>query len=519
MKLPFNTRLDTHSLKFRLWMYFSLFAILLMAVLWFLQIFFLQHYYRDMKIKEINRVADTIASHIFDDDIIKQVADFSYQKDMYIQIETRGGAILFSPESDYPRTAGKNLEREIKLLRQKVFDSDKGQASYIRELPPVSQETLVYGRILFAEQSTDSNEQSNNAGDRVKTDQIEPILFYIFSPLTPVESTVNILSDQLIRVTILSILIAMALSILISRLLTKPIVSITRSATKLAEGHYDVEFEGGQYSELIRLADTLNYASKELVKSDQLQKDLIANVSHDLRTPLTMVKSYAEMIRDLSGENLEKRNLHLQVIIEEADRLNQLVSDMLVLSKMQSGVSSIEHSQFPLDVVVRHLLQSYRILEEQDGYRLVLLLEGKINLLDGNTNLLDGNADSGESEDRQKWMVIGDEQKLKQVLMNLINNAVQYCGKDQEIQVSLHRDGDTIRCQVTDHGEGIPSEELDQIWSRYYRASTNQSRPTSGSGLGLSIVREILKLHGADYGVESQLGQGSTFWFTLPVAV
>lgn len=521
MKLPFDPR----SLKFQIWLYFSIFAILLMAVLWFLQIYFLDNQYQAMKIKEINRVADTIAEHMGDRDILEKVARFSYENDMFIQIESQEGAILFTPESDYPRTSGSQLLLEILEIKKRLMMSSSGnQVSYIRTLPPGNQETLVYGRLIQIDQGTAGGRMNGTMQERMEermNDRMmdggmmsgsRPVLLYIFSPLTPVGSTVTILQSQLIRVTFLSILIAMILSILISRWISRPIVGITRSAVKLAQGDYRADFYGGHYSELVRLADTLNHASRELAKSEELQRDLIANVSHDLRTPLTMVKSYAEMIRDLSGEQPEKRNLHLAVIIEEADRLNQLVTDMLALSKMQSGVIPLEKKEFSLARLVEQTLSSYRILEEQEGYRFEMVS-------DQNSVSHSGQQDWSDPV----WMVEADESRIHQVLTNLLNNAVQHSGKEKEIRVMLQQEikkgpqgpVNWIRCSIIDRGAGIPEEELTLIWERYYRGSSNHTRSANGSGLGLSIVREILKLHGADYGVESTVGQGSTFWFSV----
>ena len=140
----------------------------------------------------------------------------------------------------------------------------------------------------------------------LQTDRLsgENTYLFIYSPLTPVSTTINILAEMLIIVTILSILIGLIMSLIISRRLARPLNSITESAARLAEGRYDIHFEGTGYAETEELASTLNYAAEELSKSDKLQKDLVANVSHDLKTPLTMVKSYAEMIRDLSGDCL-----------------------------------------------------------------------------------------------------------------------------------------------------------------------------------------------------------------------
>ena len=233
--------------------------------------------------------------------------------------------------------------------------------------------------------------------------------------------------------------------------------------------------------------------SNELERSSMLQRDLMANVSHDLRTPLTMIKSYAEMIRDLSGDIPEKRNAHLDVIIEESDRLNSLVNDMLALSAMQAGTLSMDIISFNIHDAVDSILAPYRVLEEKEGYTV-------------------------HFNCREDIYVEGDEERIKQVISNLLSNAVKYCGHDKTVFINIRRWGKKVHFEVVDHGVGIKPEELSHIWDRYYKTSSNHVRPTRGSGLGLSIVKEILVMHGAKYGVESKVGKGTTVWFELNTA-
>ena len=225
--------------------------------------------------------------------------------------------------------------------------------------------------------------------------------------------------------------------------------------------------------------------------ADNRLKDLIANVSHDLKTPLTMVRSYAEMIRDLSGDNPVKRNAHLQTIIDETERLNQLVSDMATISSMQTHKVILERAIFDLGAAAATILSSYDILSEQEGYKFIF-------------------------NSPKECFAYGDENKIKQVIANLVNNAVKYCGEDKVVILSIRRSGKRYRVEVTDHGPGIAQNELPHVWDRYYKTSTNYVRRTEGSGLGLSIVKEILTLHHANYGVSSKLGRGTTFWFEIP---
>ncbi len=318
-------------------------------------------------------------------------------------------------------------------------------------------------------------------------------ILYVIAPLYPVSSTINILQNQLIYISLISLIFAFVLSVYISSRIAKPISDITEGANKLSNGEYGITFSSNYaYSEINELANTLNKASSELEKSVNLQKDLMANVSHDLKTPLTMVKSYAEMIRDLSGDVPEKRNAHLQVIIDEADRLNTLVNDILTLSAVQAGTLELHVTKFSIKELAASLIQPYELLEK-DGYHIMFNC-------------------------RQDVLVVGDEERIKQVVSNLLTNAIKYCGEDKKIFVNIKKWGKRVHCEIVDHGQGIKPDELPYVWERYYKSSTNHVRATKGSGIGLSIVKEILTAHNARFGVESKVGRGTTFWFELEVA-
>jgi signal transduction histidine kinase len=268
---------------------------------------------------------------------------------------------------------------------------------------------------------------------------------------------------------------------------------MTKKARRMAQGNFDVDFGGEIYGkELVELAEALNFARDELSKTDRMQKDLIANVSHDFKTPLTMIKGYASMIMEISGDIPEKRNKHAQVIVEEADRLASLVGDVLDLSKLSSGIEELKITAFDMSVYVEETLGRFDYLKETRGYRFVTDID-------------------------EDLYVRGDEMKLGQVLYNLIGNAVNYTGDDQTVYVSLKKEGRVCRFTVTDTGKGIKPEEIPEIWNRYYRSAETHKRPVGGTGLGLSIVKTILERHGFVFGVESEIGKGSTFYVLFPM--
>ncbi len=479
-------KIDRNSIKFKSWLYFVLFAALLMAALWIVQVLFLNNFYGVMKTAQTKGVVKEIESsfnHHKHSDFLTDVAAISESYDMYIYVVSYDGKTTYFSPSDttVARTPGFEVDENPGRTGEMLFSSQiqklnkrmiqTGEAASLKIMTSAGQEILAYGNVLTSKRN-------------------DPLIVYIFSPLWPITSTVKILVNQLLVVTIISLVLACLISFYFSTRITRPIRRITYSAERLAEGDYGIVFRGGDYTEINRLADTLTGASIELEKSDMMQKDLIANVSHDLRTPLTMIRSYAEMIRDLSGENPEKRDKHLKVIIDESDRLNALVEDLLTVSRMQSGKMTLEKKEFNLTECIRSVLNTYRVMEDSDEYTF-------------------------EFDCPSSFIVNADEDKIKQVVSNLVANAIKFCGDDKLITISLDRRGKNVICRVSDHGAGIPAEELEHIWERYYSSSSNTVREAEGTGLGLAICKEILSLHKSSFGVESTLGEGSTFWFQL----
>lgn len=318
---------------------------------------------------------------------------------------------------------------------------------------------------------------------------------FICSYLQPVGTTVAIFQRQFLFVSMIMLIVTLFISAFFATRLSNPIININKHAKDLPQGKFDAEIDEGDFNEIRQLSATLTEASKEIAKSDDLRRELMANISHDLRTPLTMIKAYAEMVRDLSGDIPEKRERHLKVIIDETDRLSSLVNDILDLSKLQSGVTEMNLSPFDLSDRLSGVISRFDILKENEG--IIIQLEAESGLI-----------------------INADVTKLEQVVYNLINNAVTYTGEDKTVIVRLFRKAPGVmRFEVTDHGDGIPPESLPYIWDRYYKVSERNKthkRAKMGSGIGLSIVKSVLERHGFAYGADSTVGQGSTFWFEAP---
>lgn len=469
-----RTGFDLYSIRTVTTLSFLWLSAFLILVIWFLQTFFINNYYEDMKARETQQSAIMIqtAYESRSSNLTNLALSISVDTGTFVRMDITGDTYVFDGGTIVEPSEA-TYSYEIEKARERLDQSNLTSMSLMANDAKTKTRRLVY--VAYLGPSVDHN------------------YLYIVAPLYPVQSTISILRQQLTYISLIAFIIAFLLARLISSRLTNPIKGITESAIELGQGKYNVKFNGGGFTETNELARTLNTASYEMQKTEHYQRDLIANVSHDLKTPLTMIKSYAEMINDISGDNPEKRKQHLHVIITEADRLNKLVNDMLAASRLQSNQVELNKEKFDIVEAALEVAETYLVLNDTDGYF--------INFTRCKPSY-----------------VYGDKEKLKQIMSNLISNAVKYCGEDKFVNIELTRIGNKkVRFDVLDHGEGIAADELAHVWERYYRSSTNHNRNVEGTGLGLSIVKSLLVLHNANYGVESKVGQGSDFWFEMDI--
>lgn len=469
-------RLKTLDLKNKLWSYFGIFAIIIMILLWVMQIIFLNNFYETMKISEISKTGRSIVREYNADPsrLAEIVLQAHYKDGLSIGVYNQYGVPLFGADIVfYPGTpSSPNSFRAFPEIVSRLEKSASNTVSFVS-----SDISRRYNSVIF--------------GAKLKSESGGIMYLCLTSPLSPMGATTQVLRLQLIIVTFASLIIAFILSYFIAKRLSRPLSTMTKSASEFAAGNYDVSFEHGGYTEINQLADSLNHAAVELAKTDTLRRDLVANVSHDLRTPLTIIRSYAEMIHDISGNNPEKRNEHAKVIMNESDRLSQLVNDILDLSKMESGVMTMDVKPFNISETIVKAVNNFSVLAEKNGY--------KFNV----------NCDN-------PYIVAGDEARIQQVIYNLISNAVNYTGDDKSVTVSAEVRENMLRVSVTDTGKGISAEDRQLVWDRYYKSSSSHHRMQVGTGIGLSIVKNILIIHNANFGIDSIEGKGSTFWFELP---
>ncbi|NLW74738.1 MAG: HAMP domain-containing histidine kinase [Clostridiales bacterium] len=483
------------SLRWELFLYLALFIVFVLAVVWLFQVKLLDRFYESIKRRELIRTADTIEEHIGKSSLYtvayQNAVDYGICV-MVLRIEGINAIKLVAVDVTGDSVLSNMTDKYVTELYNK---SKEQGGEYIdkRTKGELADAGLYYPRFFFHPQRdyyTDSDAKivSTILIRLVQGTGDEEYAILLNVEMTPMGAVVSTMSMQYLWIAVALIVGSLFLALIISRTISRPIERMNSAAKRLASGNYDVNFSGEGFREIRELADTLNYAARELSKNDRLQKELIANISHDLRTPLTMITGYGELIRDIPGENTPE---NIQAIIDEAERLNQLVNDLLDLSRLQAGAGQLKISRFNLTDTVRDTMQRYEKLVQATGYR--------INFW----------------SDREVY-VEADRNMILQVLYNLINNAINYSGEEKLVRVVQSVGEKVVRISVIDTGEGIPPEHLPYIWDRYYKVDKVHRRAAVGTGIGLSIVKNVLELHRARYGVDSTPGKGSTFWFELP---
>lgn len=472
-------RRRTHNINLILWVTLSAFALVVIVVFLVVQNLMMALRYRDETEQELAKAGEQMRKVIERPLLtIEQIGT----KMLGVANEYSVRAYLFYCVADtvylYPRLAVSEDEeaaREEELLR--TYETIAGEL-----------DESECNAMFFS-----ATEQEVSYATKVSVNGAAGYL-YLSQSLSVFSEVASKMRLTSVTTGALAVILAFVVSGFVSMLISKPVTEVTEKAKELARGNYNLTFEKHYYcTEVQELSEALEYAGAEISKADNMQKELIANVSHDFKTPLTMIKAYASMIQEISGDDKEKRQRHTQVIIDESDRLTALVSDVLDLSKLRAGITELDLAVFNLSEDVYGVAKRFDYLAVTQGYTIEIDVE-------------------------EDLYTLANRDRVGQVLYNLIGNAVNYTGEDKKVLIRLKRKGEALRFCVTDTGKGIPPEQIPTIWERYYRSSETHKRPVRGTGLGLSIVKAVLERHKIPFGVESEVGKGSTFYVDFPEA-
>ncbi len=455
----------------------------MLILLGVLLVAFIKPYYRDNRIKMI----DTIVSTIEDDLLVNKPTETSVDRANKLVNSNNVCAIIYNQNGK--RVYEADSLGELCMLDDEIsLDDDSLIVS--KDADKLIEKLNSNNTINLSLTSSVSGLEMLMYGKKISVNLANYYLV-INTPLELLESYVDFILKQYLYLSLIVIVLALVVSFLLANRITSPIVNMQKEAIKLADGDYHVSFKSDRqsYSEINDLANTLDDATDKLSKIDELRKDLLANVSHDLRTPITLIRSYAEMIKDISGDNPVKRNEHLDVIIDETEYLTKLINDMQEYSKLQAGYINLNKSNFDIKKT------TLRVCDLLDG----LLKEKNIVL----------------KKKLKSVIVYGDETKISEVIYNYLSNAIKHSYDNSKIYITMKDSEDSLYFEVKDEGEGISEEALPYVWDRYYKIDKNFRRNENSTGLGLAIAKAILEAHRAKYGVVSVLDKGSTFYFEL----
>lgn len=454
----------TSSINFKTLLYLIVFSITILLLLVISQNLLLKYSYGRYQEKKIKNVAKTIQSYDTNE-IISKLESIAYENSVCIEYFLDSNDTILYNTLMVGCGLNKNNQQIINLVNE--IENSNQDIKHIKLI------------------NRTNNTKAILSGIRVDNGHI-----FVYSPLEDLDGAAIVLKGQFVYIIVIVIIFACLISYFLSNKITGPITKITKQAKELGEGNYDLEFERSDVLEIDELADTLNHVSKDLSRIDELRRDLLANVSHDLKTPLTMIRAYAEMVRDISYQDKEKMDRDLNVIISETDRLNVLVNDILDLSKMQADADELSIEKFDLCELIREVMTKYDILQTTEDYKFILELPDNA-------------------------IVKADKHKMMQVIYNLINNAINYTGDDKKVFVRVISTKKEYIVEIEDTGKGIKKEEIPYIWDKYYKKDKKHQRNVVSTGIGLSIVKEVLTKHKFDYGVKSTLKKGSTFYFKI----
>lgn len=466
---------------------FVIAVILLFVFLWIFDLLFLDTVYESIKLRNLKECTELIKDNIANEDLEILIKHIAYHDSACVLVCDGEGNELYTQAVRTDCTIH-NISAENRIA---YFDK-------------VKENDGLYKEEITVENFNDNYNQGDFEGD-VPSEAAGGVKSVVFATVTEVNgSEVLILAEGVVtpqestRVTWIAMLgiitgmlliLAALLAAAIARYVARPIATLTDAAKEISKGNADITISGDGYREINELKEGLQYAANEVAEVEHYRRELIANVSHDLRTPLTLIKGYAEMMRDIPDEAKPE---NLQVVIDEASRLTNLVNEMLDLSKLQESGGGLKLKRFDVVGMLDELVTRHGKLIEHLGYKL-------------------------EYEHEESAVVYADETKLMQVVYNLINNAINYCGDDKTVTVREYTRHGNVRIEVTDRGEGIDVNILPHIWDRYYKSEKSHRRATVGTGLGLSIVKTVMDKHpGGVYGVVTSVGEGSTFYVELP---
>lgn len=333
------------------------------------------------------------------------------------------------------------------------------------------------------------------------------------TPVASLKESVSISNRFLIYMAIIGFIITVILTFIIAKMITNPILELADISNKMGKLDFTAKYAGNRSDEIQTLGQNMNYMSDRLEKAiyelqeanellkedikrkeaiDEMRKDFIANVSHELKTPIALIQGYAEGLNEGLCEDEESRKYYTEVILDESEKMNKMVKQLLTLSSLESGNSILHKENFNLTSLIESVL-------------------GSISILIGEKNV------NIEFDSNKEIFLNADEFKIEEVVTNYISNSIHHVRDSGEIKINVSDDGENITFSVYNTGNPIPEKDLNNIWEKFFKVDKAHSRAYGGSGIGLSIVKAIVEAHNGSVAVRNIL-DGVEFSFKIPKA-
>lgn len=493
-----------HSLRFKITFVLVVCMVMMILLCWILNKSFLGDYYRETKVSTLGKSYEEVKKLIAEKPV-DQLSEFTEEQiDRLIEI-----------------CSGNNIDVYI-IKGYLVISSNTSRTA--RERMTYSRITYVYGtnlgyeitdvELLYSNGEYDVYSQYDKRQDAnyidlysVMEDDVE---IFIRTNYESIQESTAIANRFLAYVGIAVAVIGSIIIFFVSRNFTKPILELADISKKMSGLDFDVKYKGKTKDEIALLGNSMNELSERLEKTiselksannelqsdiqnkiqiDEMRKDFLSNVTHELKTPIALIQGYAEGLEDNINEDAESRQFYCDVIIDEAQKMNKMVKKLLTLNQLEFGQNQVEMERFDLVALICSVIQSVDILVKQKQVRMIF-------------------------EEKEPVYVWADEYMIEEVITNYVSNALNHVSGANIIEIKLIRRGDVVRVAVYNTGERIPEEELEKVWIKFYKVDKARTREYGGSGIGLSIVKAIMASHNQACGVVNH-DSGVEFWCEL----
>lgn len=508
MNSIFHRAMNRHSIRMKLTLTLTVLLAVTIFLLWFLNRTLLTEYYLHSKINALGNTFDVIFDMYEGREYGKGLSNLELLRLERIRDSKNVNIYILSDKLSYQFPSAGNRgseddERVYSILQDYFFSGTNPSQSKerIKEAKHYSIFTLFDSRL------------ETNYIDLIGTLDNGYIVF-MRSNYESMQESVKIANKFLAYVGVISVIIGTGIMFYISKKFTSPILQLTGIAKKMSDLNFDVKYDVKSKDEIGELGGCINTLSEKLentiselksvnnellsdlqdkIQIDEIRKEFLSNVTHELKTPIALIQGYAEGLKDNVNEDAESRDFYCDVIVDEAKKMNQMVKKLLTLNQIEFGKNEINIERFDIVSLIQSVLDSADILFKQKG---VLL----------------------HFEQEEPVFVWSDKYLIEEVLTNYVSNALNHVAGAMIIEVKLIRREATVRVAVFNTGDNIPEEELDKIWIKFYKVDKARTREYGGSGIGLSIVKAVMSSLNQEFGVINH-ETGVEFWFELDTKV